>query len=679
MSDDLTTWFEANQRHLAAAVAGVRAALERLIGSRHRGTHEVGRCADGREDGTRSVPTTYSSSDATRHHEVEAAADAMSSPPALDKLCTAFGLSDFERQILLLCAGVELDEELASLCAQVTGNSQRDYPTFGLALAALSDPHWSALLPSSPLRRWRLIEIGSGETLTASPLRIDERVLHFLVGVSHLDQRLAPLLELVSPPAELPGSQGEEAERLARLWAEVEPGATPPLVQLVGGDGAARRALTAAACALVGIRLHALRAADLPAASADLELLARLWEREAMLTSSALLIETDDTPGPADAKGLVPLVERTGGIIIVSGGELLRDCRRPVVRMEVAKPTLAEQRECWRESLGPMAETLNGQLDLVATHFHLGWDSIRAAAGKVRERISSGDDRPLDAILWDECRAASRSPLEGLAQRIQPAATWDDIVLSPQSLAVLRSVAAHVRQRAVVYQKWGFERQGQRGLGISALFCGASGTGKTMAAEVLANELRLDLFRIDLSAIVNKYIGETEKNLRRVFDAAEESGAILLFDEADALFGKRSEVKDAHDRYANIEVSYLLQRIEAYRGLAILTSNMKQAIDGAFLRRIRFVVQFPFPDAAQRKEIWRRIFPAGTPTDGLVLDQLARLNLSGGNIRNLALGAAFLAADAGEPVRMRHLLLAAQTEYAKLEKPLSEAEIGGWT
>jgi SpoVK/Ycf46/Vps4 family AAA+-type ATPase len=215
-------------------------------------------------------------------------------------------------------------------------------------------------------------------------------------------------------------------------------------------------------------------------------------------------------------------------------------------------------------------------------------------------------------------------------------------------------------------------------LGISALFAGTSGTGKTMAAEVLANERRLDLYRIDLSAVVSKYIGETEKNLRRVFDAAEAGGAILLFDEADALFGKRSEVKDSHDRYANIEVGYLLQRMEAYHGLAILTTNLKNALDTAFLRRIRFVVQFPFPDAPQRAEIWRRVFPAATPKESLRIESLARLNVAGGNIRNIALHAAFLAAEANEPVRMTHLLSGARTEYAKLEKPLTEAEIGDW-
>jgi SpoVK/Ycf46/Vps4 family AAA+-type ATPase len=199
-----------------------------------------------------------------------------------------------------------------------------------------------------------------------------------------------------------------------------------------------------------------------------------------------------------------------------------------------------------------------------------------------------------------------------------------------------------------------------------------------MAAEVLAADLKLDLYRIDLASMVSKYIGETEKNLRKVFDAAEESGAILLFDEADALFGKRSEVKDSHDRYANIEVSYLLQRVEAYRGLAILTSNLKSALDPAFLRRLRFVIQFPFPDAPQRAEIWRRIFPRETPTSGLDAHVLARLNIAGGHIRNIALNAAFLAANSGGTVTMSHLLAAARNEYVKLERPLAEIEIGGW-
>ena len=242
----------------------------------------------------------------------------------------------------------------------------------------------------------------------------------------------------------------------------------------------------------------------------------------------------------------------------------------------------------------------------------------------------------------------------------------------------MRDIATHLRQRFKVYQQWGFANKGDRGLGISALFYGSSGTGKTMAAEVLANEFRLDLFRIDLSRVVSKYIGETEKNLRRIFDAAETGSAILLFDEADALFGKRTEVKDSHDRHANIEVSYLLQRMEAYQGLAILTTNFQSALDTAFERRFRFVVAFPLPEASSRTEIWQRIFPSQTPTQGLDYQKLGQLKVAGGNIRNIALNAAFLAADADEPVMMKHILQAAQGEYLKLKRLLSDDEVRGW-
>ena len=329
-----------------------------------------------------------------------------------------------------------------------------------------------------------------------------------------------------------------------------------------------------------------------------------------------------------------------------------------------------------------MPVNLNGQVNVLVSQFNLNLQKVHAAhAEAMAQQFPSGEPGPagdFGQALWDACRMQARPRLDDLAQRIEPAATWDDLVLPEPQLHTLREIAVHVRQRMTVYETWGFATKSARGLGISALFSGVSGTGKTMAAEVLANELRLDLYRIDLSAVVSKYIGETEKNLRRVFDAAEEGGAILLFDEADALFGKRSEVKDSHDRYANIEVSYLLQRMEAYRGLAILTTNLKSALDTAFLRRIRFIVHFPFPDAAQRAEIWRRIFPVETPTENLDAGKLARLNVAGGNIRNIALNAAFLAADADEPVRMTHLLRAAQGEYTKLEKSLTEAEVGGW-
>jgi SpoVK/Ycf46/Vps4 family AAA+-type ATPase len=329
----------------------------------------------------------------------------------------------------------------------------------------------------------------------------------------------------------------------------------------------------------------------------------------------------------------------------------------------------------WEQTLGSHAAALDGRLEPLVAQFRLGAREIRLAAGEARGATPESIGRE----LWDACRRHARPQLDDLAQRIDAAVTWDDLVLPEAERRILEQIAVHVRHRVRVYDRWGFAARGARGLGISALFHGSSGTGKTLAAEVLAGVLELDLYRIDLSQVVSKYIGETEKNLRRVFDAAEDGGAILLFDEADALFGRRSEVKDSHDRYANIEVGYLLQRMEAYRGLSILTTNQKGALDPAFMRRLRFAVAFPFPDAEQRASIWERAFPAATPTDGLDLGRLAQLHMAGGAIRNVALGAAFRAADADGAVTMAHLLEAAQSECAKLERPLSAAEIGGWT
>jgi len=299
------------------------------------------------------------------------------------------------------------------------------------------------------------------------------------------------------------------------------------------------------------------------------------------------------------------------------------------------------------------------------------------SSGEIWENSHNSPDKIQDH-LWNICRIQARLNLDDLAERISSTSDWEDLILPEKEHLVLQEIATHLHYKTQVYENWGFAAKSKRGLGISALFHGQSGTGKTMAAEVLGNNLNLDVYRIDLSSVVSKYIGETEKNLRRIFDAAEGGGTILLFDEADALFGKRSEVKDSHDRYANMEVSYLLQRMEAYQGLAILTTNLKGSIDQAFLRRLGFVVQFPFPDAAQREEIWKRVFPKNTPTEGLNFKKLSSLNAAGGNIRNIAKNAAFIAAASGENVMMKHILQAAKSEYVKLERPMTDNEIRGW-
>jgi SpoVK/Ycf46/Vps4 family AAA+-type ATPase len=321
---------------------------------------------------------------------------------------------------------------------------------------------------------------------------------------------------------------------------------------------------------------------------------------------------------------------------------------------------------------------MNGHLDRIVDHFQFDKPGIQISALAAREEIAANEGRDADQILWKVCRRHARRSLEKIAQRLEPRGTWDDLVLPEQQIQTLRQIVVHVRQKATVNEDWGFALKYARGLGLSVLFSGASGTGKTMAAEIMAVELDLDLYRIDLASVISKYIGETEKNLRTVFDAAEESSAILLFDEADALFGKRSEVRDSHDRYANLEVSYLLQRVESYRGIAILTTNMQHALDSAFMRRFRFIVQFPFPDADSRARIWERIFPATAPLDSVKCERLAQLNISGGVIRNIAVHAAFMAAEKQQAIGMRHLFAAAQIEYAKMAKPLTGAETRGW-
>ena len=676
-------WLEKNTRYLMARWLAVR---ERLLPAQNAETEQIGV-----EDFER---------------EALDIAATMGAPPTLDRVCQEFDLSSFERDVLLLCAGVELDPEFNEICSRDPQYLHLLQPTFHAALANLPDANWAAITPASPLRFWRLIEVDRrDQTLANSPLRLDERILHYLVGADYLDERLANFFQLVRPPKTMPPSYRQHAEQIMSLWInESEAGIEqpeieqvrkrglppldeseqrgqvplpdlfnpPPIIRLTGDWQSGRSLLAAASCAALGLRLYSLNASDIPANSVERETLLRLWQRESLLLRSALLLAADD----ADAESLRTarnFARRVGGLVFISGDLTLRS--EPVATVEINLPQESEQRTIWEESLGPLAARFNGQLDEVITQFRFDPERIRSVARAVREKSV---EEEVEKALWRECRVESRALLKELAECIEPKARWDDLVLPSEHLQTLGEIAAQVRQRMKVYQSWGFAARNDRGLGITALFAGPSGTGKTLAAEVLANDLQLDLHRIDLSQVVSKYIGDTEKNLRAVFDAAEQTGAVLLFDEADALFGKRSEVRDSHDRYANIEVSYLLQRMEAYRGLAILTTNKRGSLDPAFLRRLRFVITFPFPDGPQRAKIWARIFPPETPVQDLDVLKLARLNVAGGNIRNIALNAAFLAADLGEPVQMSHLLRTARSECNKIEKQITAAEIGGW-
>jgi AAA+ superfamily predicted ATPase len=607
----------------------------------------------------------------TVHAVLETARSAMPAPAAIDHLSDCFGLTAFERDVLLLCAGVEMDARLAALCEVATRESRSQGVTFGLALATLDAPHWNGLAPVRPLRRLRLVELDESAGVVRGRLRIDERILHYLAGANYLDIRFRSLLRPAAPPTAMAETQRAVAVEV-RHAMEMASADNAPLVWLTGDDALGQADVAASIAATLGLGLYILQAQDVPAGHAEIEALATLWQREAMLLDSTLLVAGGTDPLPAAA---VRIAEQLHGLVFVSASQP-QPLERSSLRFAVNKPDQVEQKQLWQQALGDGAIRLNGALDGIAGQFKLSARTIQAEGAHLAPTLAASD-RP-DRVMWSACRTIGRSKLDELAQRIESAADWDDLVLPEPQKATLRQIGAHLRNRLKVHLEWGFAGKGARGLGISALFAGESGTGKTMAAEVLAREMQLDLYRIDLSAVVNKYIGETEKNLRRVFDAAEDSGAILLFDEADALFGKRSEVKDSHDRYANIEVSYLLQRMESYRGLAILTTNLKPALDFAFQRRLRFVVHFPFPDQVLREAIWRNAFPARTPLVAIDNGKLARLNITGGSIRNIALNAAFRAAELKEPVSMAHLLHAARHEAAKREYSLSDSETRGW-
>jgi len=707
---DAAGWPQANDAFLSAALAWLRLRLERLADweqvppapslpvepaaePKASSFAERFRRRPSSENAPPPILALPPASEAVTQAHIEEAAKAMAAaeemdpPPALMVLARRFGLSRFERDVLLLCAALELDTRIAPLCARAQDDPALPWPTFALAMALFDDPAWDVLSPERPLRHWRMIEINQpgAQPLTTSALRADERIVNFLKGLNYLDDRLSPLLLPLRPPegdAELPPSQAEVVRQILSRLEAAQPGRRLPVFQLLGPDVPSKRLVAWHAAASLDLGLYRLPAELMPTQVADLETLARLVQRESALSPFALYLDAQETERAAPAEGQAPPLGRflagANGVFFVATQDVRPGLGETSVALDVAKPTPAEQKEAWAAALGESAADLPSRL---ASQFSLDLETLRRIARATQEDARPEGvetENPLGERLWDAALASARPRLEGLAQRLDPRATWDDIVLPQRELDLLHQIAAQVRLRSQVYEDWGFAARRNRGLGISVLFAGESGTGKTMAAEVLASELRLSLYRIDLSTVVSKYIGETEKNLRRLFDAAEDGGAILFFDEADALFGKRSEVKDSHDRYANIEINYLLQRIESYRGLAILATNLKSSLDSAFLRRLRFLLDFPAHAEVERREIWKRIFPPETKQAGLDFSRLARLGLNGGAINNVAMNAAFLAAGAGTPVTMPHILAAARTEFLKLGRPINEADFR-WT
>jgi SpoVK/Ycf46/Vps4 family AAA+-type ATPase len=620
---------------------------------------------------------------------------------SLFRLAELFGLVPFDIDALLVCLAPELDLKYAKLYAYLQNDVTRKKPSVDLLLGLFCRTPGervaarARLTPEAPLVSNGLLVLAADSpaeqtSLLSRSARVDERILNYLLESDAPDMQLSQFASVVEPRATLAESllPTDLKERLARLISHGARGVSGATMGnslallLTGEEGAGKRYTAEALCARAGLGMIVADAATLLWAQGSVEQLVTRLFREARLREAAIYVDRAEAlleggERAEAARAALLRAARVPGVVTFlgstsasgSGGSFDRD---PLVRVALPAPGFDARRRFWNlflaRSGGETAPVLD--LDGLADRFAFTAGKIRRAVAEAGQYASMRAEEARVVTtedLYAAARTQSSRRLAALARKIEPLYTWDDIILPPARLEHLREVCSHALHRQRVFGEWGFNRKLSLGKGLGVLFVGQSGTGKTMAAEIIAGELRLDLYKIDLSCVVSKYIGETEKNLGRIFDEAAETNAVLFFDEADAVFGKRSEVKDSHDRYANIEVNFLLQRVEEYEGTVILASNFRKNIDEAFIRRLRFIIEFPFPDARHRRRIWRQMFPSDAPLDpDIDWDFLAeRFELTGGHIKNIALGAAFLAATEGEPVRMSHLVHATRREFQK--------------
>jgi ATP-dependent 26S proteasome regulatory subunit len=608
----------------------------------------------------------------------------------LEYLRSTFGLTQFEYDAFLVCLAPALDSKYEKVYSYLQDDVTRKRPTVNLVLDLLSDPGPVRLLTlarfadDAPLFKHHLLEAttdpaASTSQLLGQVLSPDKTVVSWLLGEYKPGADVQPYVTLTTPASEETHALLADTIRSAlAVTAEIS-----PVFVFYGPD----KMLQATAAAFFAIQhrqpLLAADMAGLTSAGLAPRVALQLALRDARLTGAIPFLSGWDA---VMVEGVPPLplldtLFEYPGFVIVAGEHAWHphsiERERNLVWLDFPIPDFTQRHALWEHYLSHRhdKETLN-VADL-AGQFLLTSGQIRDAVATAGDIAAQRGQDLQRQHLFNAARTHSNPHLSGLARKIEPRYTWDDIILPTDQLVLLREIVATVRGRATVMEAWGVGKKLAASKGITTLFDGPPGTGKTMAAEVIANDLNLDLYKIDLSTVVSKYIGETEKNLERIFSEAQSSNAILFFDEADALFGKRSEVKDAHDRYANIETSYLLQRMEAYDGVTILSTNLRANLDEAFTRRLQFAVDIPFPEEEYRLRIWTTLFPPDVPRAAdLDFRLLAhRFKLAGGNIRNIIVAAAFLAADAGSPVTMRHLLHATRRELQKMGRWVNEADM----
>jgi hypothetical protein len=609
----------------------------------------------------------------------------------LYELAQAFGLERFDLDVLLIALAPALDLRYEKLYGYLQDDVTRKRPTINLALDLLCEANATRLMRLShfkddaPLFKYRLVERVTDASHAKAPLLSqslapDEAIVAWLLGNFQPHSDLGFHADLISPQR----TAADEllvADALGDLQFDFEQN---PLCVFYGPDharqlAAARLLAAEAARELLLVDLAAVvKAGQTPAQAVRLALrdarLAGAWPL--LVGWDACLVE-----GVPPADILSEVCAHPDTLIIVGRTHWHpKDVERtrPFTWIEFDMPDYAHREALWEHFL-ERDEDADDTFDLAAlsSQFVLTASQIRDAVASARDLSAQRGDLLQEADLFMAARSHSSLGLLNLARKLTPRYDWTDIILPDDQRTILREVVSTVRGRSVVLEGWGVGQKLASSQGVTVLFAGPPGTGKTMAAEVIAAELRFDLYKIELSGIVSKYIGETEKNLERIFNEAERSNAILFFDEADAIFGKRSEVKDSHDRYANIEISYLLQRMEAYDGVTILATNLRANLDEAFTRRLQFAVDFPFPEEADRLRIWETLFPPGVPrATNLDLEYMARrFKLAGGSIRNIIVSAAYLAAADGGMVKMEHLLHGTRRELQKMGRLLREKDM----
>jgi len=632
----------------------------------------------------------------------------------LSWLARTFSLSSFDLDALIIALAPEIDLRYENLYAYLQDDITRRRPSIDLVLNLLC-PSAEAKIrqrthftSDAPLLRHNLIRLipdphQLDPPMLAYHVKLDEQILRFLIHLDGLDHRLVSFARIIEPEVSLDDLplNAEIKYFIQSIAPRTRSEGQPLRLYFYGPRGTGKLLAAEVLASQLGMQLLVVDLSRALAVGEKFEQTIKLIFREARFGDAILYLSSLDVLRANDSdalcQSLLDLLTVDTGITIlggtqqwVPGSSLHHGSPMGVISVPFSTPDYIQRRKYWQTGLSAIGIAIEqSDLDTLAERFSLTGAQISEAVAIAGNRVHWPSVPPSDGntpsqVSFPELFVAAREQLgfdlATLARKIEPRYTWTDIVLPPDPLSQLIEICNQAKFHTMVYENWGFGHRMSLGKDLTVLFSGSSGTGKTMAAEIIANELKLDLYKIDLSRVVSKYIGETEKNLDRIFTTAEDTNAILFFDEADALFGKRSQVRDSHDRYANIEIGYLLQKMEEYEGITILATNMRNNMDEAFIRRLKFHVEFPFPEESDRYQIWKLHFPVEAPrADDVDFEFLSRqFKLAGGNIRNIVLNASFLAAADGQTIRMSHLMLATKREYQKMGKTRSEAEFGAY-